>query len=88
MGTRIPLNKSYLEQKERLRKLDLNIAELGLSVRTTNALDEQGISTIGGLLSRRREDLQKIPNFGKKTIEDVYDALEKLGFPRKNKPND
>ncbi|GHT32408.1 DNA-directed RNA polymerase subunit alpha [Planctomycetales bacterium] len=88
MGTRVPLNKTYLEQKERMRKLELSIAELGLSVRTTNGLDEQGISTIGGLLSRRREDLLKIPNFGEKTIEDIYNALEKLGFTRKNKCDD
>ena len=84
-GTRTPLDKSYFDQKERLRKLDLSIAELCLSVRTTNALDEQGISTIGILLSRRREDLLKITNFGEKTVEGIYNALEKLGFSRLSK---
>jgi len=82
MGTRIPLDKSYVEQKELEKKLEWSTAELGLSVRTTNCLDEQGICTIGDLLACRREDLLRISNFGEKTLEDVYQALEKMGFYR------
>jgi len=82
MGTRIPMDKSYVEQKELEKKLEWSTAELGLSVRTTNCLDEQGICTIGDLLARQREDLLQIANFGEKTLEDVYQALEKLGFYR------
>ena len=81
-NTRIPLDKSYVEQKELEKKLEWSTAELGLSVRTTNCLDEQGICTIGDLLACRREDLLCIANFGEKTLEDVYRALEKLGFYR------
>ena len=81
-NTRIPLDKSYVEQKELERKLGWSTAELGLSVRTTNCLDEQGICTIGDLLACRRDDLLLIANFGEKTLEDVYKALEKLGFYR------
>lgn len=81
-STRIPLDKSYVEQKELEKKLGWSTAELGLSVRTTNCLDEQGICTIGDLLACRREDLLKIANFGEKTLENVYKALEKLGFYR------
>ena len=83
--TRIPLDKTHIEQKELEKKLEWSTAELGLSVRTTNCLDEQGICTIGDLLACRREDLLKIANFGEKTLEDVYYALEKLGFYRKNR---
>ena len=83
--TRIPLDKSYVEQKELEKKLEWSTAELGLSVRTTNCLDEQGISTVGDLLACRREDLLQISNFGEKTLEDVYGALEKLGFYRTNR---
>jgi DNA-directed RNA polymerase subunit alpha len=87
MGTtRIPLDKTYIEQKELEKKLEWSTAELGLSVRTTNCLDEQGISTIGDLLACRREDLLQIANFGEKTLDDVYKALEKLGFYRTNRP--
>lgn len=82
MGTRIPLNKSFTEQKELEKKLELSTAEIGLSVRTTNCLDEQGICTVGDLLGCRREDLLGISNFGEKTLEEVYKALEKLGFYR------
>ena len=82
MGTRIPLDKSYVEQKELEKKLEWSTAELGLSVRTTNCLSDRGICTIGDLLACRREDLLRIANFGEKTLEDVYNALEKLGFYR------
>ncbi len=82
MGTRIPLNKSYMEQKKLEKKLDLSTAEIGLSVRTTNCLDEQGICTVRDLLACRRDDLLQISNFGEKTLEEVYKALENLGFYR------
>ncbi|MGL6196006.1 MAG: DNA-directed RNA polymerase subunit alpha C-terminal domain-containing protein [Thermoguttaceae bacterium] len=85
MGTRIPLNKSLIEEAEIERKLRLSITEMGLPVRTTNCLDEQGISTIGDLLNCTRDDLLAVPNFGEKTLEDVYTALEKLGFYRKGR---
>ncbi|MDR0338075.1 MAG: hypothetical protein LBI18_13400 [Planctomycetaceae bacterium] len=82
MGTRIPLDKSYIEQKALEKKLELSTAEMGLSVRTTNCLDEQGICTVGDLLACHRDDLLRIANFGEKTLEEVYRALEKLGFIR------
>ncbi|MDR0328607.1 MAG: hypothetical protein LBI05_09970 [Planctomycetaceae bacterium] len=84
-ATRIPLDKAHIEQKELEKKLEWSTAELGLSVRTTNCLDEQGICTIGDLLACRREDLLQIANFGEKTLEDVYKALERLGFYRTNR---
>ena len=84
-NTRVPLNKARIGQKELEKKLEWSTAELGLSVRTTNCLDEQGICTIGDLLACRREDLLQIANFGEKTLEDVYEALEKLGFYRNNR---
>jgi DNA-directed RNA polymerase subunit alpha len=79
------LDKAHIEQKELEKKLEWSTAELGLSVRTTNCLDEQGICTIGDLLACRREDLLQIANFGEKTLEDVYKALERLGFYRTNR---
>lgn len=82
MGTRIPLNKSFAEQKDLEKKLEMSTAEIGLSVRTTNCLDEQGICTVRDLLACRRDDLLGISNFGEKTLEEVYSALEKLGFFR------
>ncbi len=88
MATRIAINKSYLEEKELNRKLELSTAELGLSVRTTNCLDEHGISTIGDLLDCTRDELLGLANFGEKTLEDVYRALEKFGFYRRDRRQD
>ncbi|MBQ2851692.1 MAG: DNA-directed RNA polymerase subunit alpha [Thermoguttaceae bacterium] len=85
MATRIPLNPQEIKRREMQEKLDLSMAEIGLSVRTTNCLDEQGISTVGELLKCKRSDLLSIPNFGEKTLEEVFNALEKLGFFRVEK---
>lgn len=82
MGTRIRLNPAEVEARDRQNKLQMSTAEIGLSVRTTNCLDEQGISTVEDLLKCRRADLLAIPNFGEKTLEEVYKALETLGFYR------
>lgn len=82
MGTRIPLNPEVVRQRELNEKLAMSLAEIGLSVRTTNCLDEQGISTVADLLKQKRQTLLNIPNFGEKTLEEVFKALERLGFLR------
>lgn len=82
MATRIPMNKQDLIEKEHRRKLSMNTSEIGLSVRTTNCLEEQGIFTVENLLHCSREELLGISNFGEKTLEEVYASLEKLGFYR------
>ncbi len=87
MATRIPLNPIELKRREMQEKLDMSLAEIGLSVRTTNCLDEQGVSTVGELLKCKRADLLSIPNFGEKTLEEVFNALEKLGFVRIERRN-
>jgi DNA-directed RNA polymerase subunit alpha len=63
----------------------MSTAEIGLTVRTTNCLEERGIFTVGDLLGCTREDLLAITNFGEKTLEEVYKALEGAGFYRKSK---
>lgn len=85
MGTRVKLNPIEIQQREMSKKLEMSTAEIGLSVRTTNCLDEQGITTVEDLLRCKRSDLMCIPNFGEKTLEEVYQALEKLGFYRKDR---
>jgi DNA-directed RNA polymerase subunit alpha len=61
----------------------MSTAEIGLSVRTTNCLEERGIFTVHDLLNCTRADLLSISNFGEKTLEEVYRALEKIGFYRR-----
>ena len=80
--TRIPLNQAMLANEGMKDKLEMSTAEIGLAVRTTNCLEERGIFTVHDLLHCRREDLLSISNFGEKTLEEVYAALEKIGFRR------
>ena len=80
--TRIRINRSYEERQGRSERLEMSTAEIGLSVRTTNCLEERGIFTVNDLLHCTRDDLLSISNFGEKTLEEVYKALETIGFRR------
>lgn len=82
MGTRIPLSTVEEATKSMQQRLDMSTAEIGLTVRTTNCLEERGIFTVRDLLHCTREDLLSISNFGEKTLEEVYIALEEFGFYR------
>lgn len=85
MSTRIPLSSADEQAKDMLGRLEMSTAEIGLSVRTTNCLEERGIFTVSDLLQCTREDLLSISNFGEKTLDEVYKALEGIGFYRKTK---
>ena len=73
--TRIPLSVVDEKAKELTERLEMSTAEIGLSVRTTNCLEERGIFTVHDLLQCTREDLLSISNFGEKTLDEVYKAL-------------
>jgi DNA-directed RNA polymerase subunit alpha len=85
MSTRIPLRTTDTKAQDLSDKLEMSTAEIGLSVRTTNCLEERGIFTVDDLLHSTREDLLSISNFGEKTLEEVYKALESIGFCRRDK---
>jgi DNA-directed RNA polymerase subunit alpha len=80
--TRIPLSASQEASRQQKERLDMSTAEIGLSVRTTNCLEERGIFTVEDLLNCTRDELLSISNFGEKTLEEVYLALEQIGFYR------
>ena len=80
--SRIPLNRSYENSENVKDRLEMSTAEIGLAVRTTNCLEERGVFTVNDLLHCTREDLLSISNFGEKTLEEVYKALESIGFYR------
>ena len=80
--TRIPLSAAEEETRTLREKLDLSTAEIGLTVRTTNCLEEKGIFSVRDLLNTTRSELLSINNFGEKTLEEVYSSLEKIGFCR------
>ena len=82
MGTRIPLSRTEEESRRLRQRLEMSTAEIGLSVRTTNCLEERGIFTVHDLLHCTPGDLLSISNFGEKTLEEVYASLERIGFRR------
>ncbi len=81
--TRIPLNAIAGRNSDFQQRLEMSTAEIGLTVRTTNCLEEKGIFTVQDLLNCTRDDLLSISNFGEKTLEEVYKSLESIGFYRK-----
>jgi DNA-directed RNA polymerase subunit alpha len=83
--TRQRLPVAHNHAKDLADKLDMSTAEIGLSVRTTNCLEDRGIFTVNDLLHCTRDDLLSISNFGNKTLEEVYKALESIGFYRGGK---
>ena len=84
-STRVPLSQSEEHARTQKEKLELSTAEIGLTVRTTNCLEEKGIFTVRDLLQTTRADLLSISNFGEKTLEEVYLALEGVGFYRSHR---
>jgi DNA-directed RNA polymerase subunit alpha len=56
------------------------IEELELGVRSYNCLKRVGIETIGDLVSKTEQELAAIPNFGKKSIEEVKETLGTHGL--------
>jgi DNA-directed RNA polymerase subunit alpha len=83
--TRIPLSPLDDNARQLEERLGMSTAEIGLSVRTTNCLEERGIFSVEDLLRSKPEDLLSISNFGEKTLEEVYKALEGVGFLRETK---
>ncbi len=82
MGTKIRLSREDHLAATLEDRLQMSTAEIGLSVRTTNCLEERGIFTVQDLLNCKREYLLGIANFGEKTLDEVFRALESHGFHR------
>jgi DNA-directed RNA polymerase subunit alpha len=83
--TRIPLPTLNTQEEDLQARLEMSTAENELSVRTTTCLEERGIFTVGDLLNCTRDDLLSISNFGEKTLDEVYRALENVGFARRSR---
>ena len=61
-------------------ELSIPIEDLDLSVRSYNCLKRVGIETIGDLVSKTESELAAMPNFGKKSIEEVRETLQAHGL--------
>lgn len=68
------------EEEERDKVLDMSIEELDLSVRSYNCLKRAGINTVGELIQKTEEDMMKVRNLGKKSLEEVQEKLGSLGL--------
>jgi DNA-directed RNA polymerase subunit alpha len=63
---------------------DILIEELELGVRSYNCLKRAGIQTVGDLVSKSEGELAAIPNFGKKSIDEVIETLNQRGLSLRN----
>jgi DNA-directed RNA polymerase subunit alpha len=72
-----------LEKKEdsgKEKALEMTIEELDLSVRAFNCLKRAGVNTVGDLVDKSPEEMMKVRNLGKKSLEEVIAKLQSLGF--------
>ena len=61
-------------------KLSMTIDELDLSVRSFNCLKRANINTVADLISKTGEDMMKVRNMGKKSLDEVQKKLEMMGL--------
>ncbi|BAS29061.1 DNA-directed RNA polymerase subunit alpha [Limnochorda pilosa] len=68
------------QEEEKDRLLELPIEELDLSVRSYNCLKRAGINTVEDLTRKTEEDMMKVRNLGKKSLQEVKEKLADLGL--------
>lgn len=68
------------EDNKKEKVLEMNIDELELSVRSYNCLKRAGINTVEELTNRTPEDMMKVRNLGRKSLEEVLAKLKELGL--------
>ena len=78
---RVDYNEPEVDDKSKV--LDMTIEELDLSVRAFNCLKRAGINTVAELVQRNQEDMMKVRNLGKKSLEEVEQKLIALGLSLK-----
>ena len=68
------------EDNEKEKVLEMNIDELELSVRSYNCLKRANINTVGELINRTPDEMMKVRNLGRKSLEEVLAKLKELGL--------
>ena len=68
------------EEDDKEKVLEMNIDELELSVRSYNCLKRAGINTVEELCNRTSEDMMKVRNLGRKSLDEVLAKLNELGL--------
>ncbi len=75
---RVDYNEPESDNKDKV--LEMTIEELDLSVRAYNCLKRAGINSVAELVQRNQEDMMKVRNLGRKSLEEVEQKLEALGL--------
>ena len=68
------------EENQKEKVLEMTIEELDLSVRSYNCLKRAGINTVEDLINKSEEDMMKVRNLGRKSLEEVIKKLHGLGL--------
>lgn len=73
------------DDEKQTKKLEMSIEDLDLSVRSYNCLKRAGIHTVQDLVKKSEDDMLKVRNLGKKSLDEVMNKLQELGFNLRNK---
>jgi DNA-directed RNA polymerase subunit alpha len=68
------------DDKSKEKVLEMTIEELDLSVRSFNCLKRAGINTVEDLINKSEDEMMKVRNLGRKSLEEVINKLNSLGF--------
>lgn len=76
------------EEEAKDRLLEMTIEELDLSVRSYNCLKRAGINTVEELTKKTEEDMMKVRNLGRKSLEEVQQKMAALGLSMRSSRED
>ncbi|MCR4877433.1 MAG: DNA-directed RNA polymerase subunit alpha [Clostridiales bacterium] len=76
----MPVSMAQPEEDKKDKVLEMTIEELDLSVRAYNCLKRAGINNVSELVTKNQEDMMKVRNLGRKSLEEVEQKLSALGL--------
>jgi len=76
----MPVSMVQPEEDKKDKVLEMTIEELDLSVRACNCLKRAGINNVSELVTKNQEDMMKVRNLGRKSLEEVEQKLSALGL--------
>ena len=85
MGSKSTVVEKAEAQRDKV--LELTIEELDLSVRSFNCLKRANINTVEDLISKTEDEMMKVRNLGRKSLEEVINKLAMMGLSLANDEN-
>lgn len=76
----VPVIEPVVEEETHDKGLDMSIEEMDLTVRAYNCLKRAGINTVAELVQRSKDDMIKVRNLGRKSLEEVEQKLANMGL--------